>query len=114
YLDSEKYQLRQWDMNRLGNIIPEITKLNRIRRSHPALQSHLGVRFHHVDNDRILFYSRHSAEGDSVVVVAVSLDPHHRQAGRLELPLHEWGLSDDSSLSLHDLFEDRRFRVQGC
>ena len=113
YLDSEKYQLRQWDMDRPGNIIPEITKLNRIRRSHPALQSHLGVRFHHVDNDRILFFSKHSDEGDSMVIVAVSLDPHHRQAGRLELPLHEWGLPDDSSLTLHDLFEDRRFRVQG-
>lgn len=113
YLDSEKYQLRQWDLNAPGNIIPEITKLNRIRRSHPALQSHLGVRFHPVDNDRILFYSRHSAEGDSVVLVAVSLDPHHRQTGRLELPLHEWGIGEDGSLPFHDLFEDLRFRLQG-
>src|SRR5690606_25744966 len=46
YLDSEKYQLRRWDMNAPGNIIQEITRLNRIRRSHPALQSHLGIRFH--------------------------------------------------------------------
>ena len=113
YLDSEKYQLRQWDMSAPGNIIEEITRLNRIRRSHPALQSHLGVRFHAVDNDQILFYSRHSAEGDSVVLVAVSLDPHHRQSGRLELPLEEWGVTQDESLPLHDLFEDQRFQLRG-
>ncbi len=113
YLDSEKYQLRQWDMNAPGNIVEEITALNRIRRSHPALQSHLGIRFHHVDNDQILFYSRHSAEGDSVVLVAVSLDPHHRQSGTLELPLQEWGLREDASFPLHDLFGDRRFQARG-
>lgn len=113
YLDSEKYQLRQWDMDTPGNIIEEITRLNRIRRSHPALQSHLGVDFHHVDNDRIIFYSRYSAEGDSVVLVAVSLDPHHRQSGMLELPFDAWGLADNAAAPLHDLFEDRRFRVHG-
>ena len=113
YLDSEKYQLRQWDMNAPGNIIEEITRLNWIRRSHPALQSHLGVDFHRVDNERILFYSRYSAEGDSVVLVAVSLDPHHRQSGMLELPFGAWGLDENASVPLHDLFEDRRFRVRG-
>lgn len=113
YLDSEKYQLRQWDMDAPGNIIEEITRLNRIRRSHPALQTHLGVRFHEVDNDRILFYSRHSPEGDSIVLAAVSLDPHHRQAGTMELPLWQWGLADDAEVPLHDLFEDRRFVLRG-
>ena len=113
YLDSEKYQLRRWDMNAPGNIIPEITRLNRIRRSHPALQSHLGIRFHEVNNDQILFYSRHSEEGDSIVLVAVSLDPHHRQTGVLKLARREWGLEDHAPLPLHDLFEDTRFTLQG-
>ena len=113
YLDSEKYQFRKWDMNAPGNIIAEITRLNRIRRSHPALQSHLGIQFHPVDNDRILFYSRQSSDGDSIVLVAVSLDPHHAQAGRLELPLGSWGVPEDARLTLQDLFEDRRFQVQG-
>lgn len=48
-----------------------------------------------------------------MVLVAVSLDPHHRQTGRLELPLHEWGIGEDGSLPFHDLFEDLRFRLQG-
>lgn len=113
YLDSEKYQLRQWDHDRPGNIIEEITRLNRIRRSQPALQSHLGIRFHETHNDQILFYSRHSPADDSIVLVAVSLDPHHSQSGRLVLRRHDWALPDWAPLPLHDLFEDRRFVVHG-
>ena len=41
YLDSEKYQIRVWDWDRPGNIVPEITALNRIRRANPALRTHL-------------------------------------------------------------------------
>lgn len=113
YLDSEKYELRRWDMNAPGNIIPEITRLNRIRRNHAALQSHLGVRFHEVENDQILFYSRYSPEGDSIVLVAVSLDPHNAQTGRLHLARSDWGISDHADVPLHDLFEDRHFRLHG-
>jgi len=113
YLDSEKYQLRRWDMAAPGNIIEEITRLNRIRRSHPALQSYLGIRFHDSGNEQVLFYSRHSAAGDSIVLVAVSLDPHGRQEARLALPRWEWGLADDAPLALHDLFEDHRFVLRG-
>ena len=43
YLDSEKYEIRAWDWDRPGNIIAEITRLNRIRRANPALQTHLGL-----------------------------------------------------------------------
>lgn len=113
YLDSEKYQFRHWDLAAPGNIIAEITRLNHIRRSHPALQSHLGIRFLNVDNEQILFYLRQSDEGDSAVLVAVSLDPHQRQSGRLELPLESWSLADNAALALHDLFEDRRFVAHG-
>src|SRR5690606_35225807 len=113
YLDSEKYELRHWNMDAPGNIIEEITRLNRIRRSHPALQSHLGVRFLQVDNEQILFYARQTAARDSIVLVAVSLDPHRRRAGTLELPLWECGLSDAARLHMADLFEDRSFTLSG-
>ena len=42
YLDSEKYEIRPRDYAAPGNIVAEITALNRIRRLNPALQSHLG------------------------------------------------------------------------
>ena len=45
YLDSEKYQIRAWDWDRPGNIVSEITTLNRIRRLNPALRTHLDTVF---------------------------------------------------------------------
>ncbi|MGB3290596.1 MAG: maltotransferase domain-containing protein [Burkholderiaceae bacterium] len=113
YQDSEKYELRSWDWNRPGNIIAEITRLNQLRRQNPALQSHLGIRFHKVDNDQILFFSKTAPEGDSTVVVAISLDPFGRQAGTLELPLWEWGLQGEEAIWMRELYEDRRFSLRG-
>ena len=44
-----------------------------------------------------------------MILVAVSLDPHHPQESMFELPLWEWGLSDDGSVSVEDLMSGARF-----
>lgn len=113
YLDSEKYELRSWDWSLPGNIIAEITRLNQLRRQNPALQSHLGLRFHKIDNDRILFFSKTAPEGDSIVLVAISLDPFARQGGTLELPLWEWGLQGKEEIPMRDMYGDQRFSLHG-
>jgi starch synthase (maltosyl-transferring) len=113
YLDSEKYELRSWDWNRPGNIIAEVTRLNQIRRTNPALQSHLGLRFHRVDNDRILFFSKATREHDNIVLVAISLDPHAMQAGTLELPLWQWNMTETGAIPIHELYADQRFSLYG-
>lgn len=87
YLDSEKYELRFRDWDQPGNIVAEITRLNVIRRSHPALQSHRGIRFHHVDDERILFFSRTTQEEDSIVLVAISLSPRDSLMTHIEMPV---------------------------
>lgn len=113
YLDAEKYELRHRDGKQPGNIVPEITRLNQLRRDNPALQSHLGVHFHEIDNAQILFYTKSTHNADNVVIVAVSLDPRGWQSGTLDLPLWQWGLPDDSVLRLQDLFEGRHFQLKG-
>jgi starch synthase (maltosyl-transferring) len=103
YLDSEKYQIRAWDWQRAGNIVPEITALNAWRRENPALQTHLNVRFHPADNDAVLWYSKATDDGANVILVAVSLDPFNAQAANLTVPLWEWSFPDDASLVVEDL-----------
>jgi starch synthase (maltosyl-transferring) len=103
YLDSEKYQLRVRDQNVPGNIVSEIAVLNRLRRAHPALQSHLGIKFYNAYNDHILLYGKMSPPGDEMILIAVSLDPHHVQEATFELPLWEWKLADHGSLWVEDL-----------
>ena len=55
YLDSEKYEIRPRDYNAPGNIVADITLLNRLRRAHPALQTHLNTRFFAAYNDNIIY-----------------------------------------------------------
>ena len=113
YLDSEKYEARQRDFNAPGNIVAEITALNRLRRLHPALHSHLGVRFYNAFNDQVLVYGKPSPDGAEMILVAVSFDPHHAQEASFEVPLWEWRLPDNGAVEVEDLMRNNRFVWQG-
>jgi starch synthase (maltosyl-transferring) len=113
YLDSEKYEVRRRDFNAPGNIVAEITALNRLRRLHPALHSHLGLRFYNAFNDQILVYGKPSPDGNEMILVAVNLDPHHVQEASFEVPLWEWRLPDDAAVEVEDLMRPRRFVWRG-
>ena len=86
YLNSEKYQIRHWDLAKPDSLRPLITQVNRIRREHPALQQDRTLRFLNTDNERLLCYAKTSADGADVIVVVVNLDPRWRQAGWVEVP----------------------------
>src|ERR1700723_1721123 len=58
YLNSEKYEIRVRDYDAPGNIVSEISKLNRIRRAHPALQRHLGLKFYSAHHDQVVCYGK--------------------------------------------------------
>jgi starch synthase (maltosyl-transferring) len=91
YLDSEKYQLRPRDFDgelaHGHSLEPWLRQLNEIRRAHPALRQLRTLRFHHVDNDALIAYSKvDPASGDTVIVV-INLDPFNAQGGTLWLDL---------------------------
>ena len=113
YLDSEKYEIRPRDFATPGNIVAEITMLNRLRRSHPALQSHLGITFYNAGNNQILVYGKRVPDAEDMVLVAVSLDPHHAQETDFEIPLWEWKLPDDGAIEVEDLVRGDRFAWHG-
>jgi starch synthase (maltosyl-transferring) len=113
YLDSEKYELRPRPDRAAGDIVDEITQLNRLRRAEPALRSHLGLRFHTAFNDNVLYYAKHAPGGAGLVLVAVSLDPHGTQQTTFEVPLWRFGLADSGSVDVEDLLSGARFRWAG-
>jgi starch synthase (maltosyl-transferring) len=113
YLDSEKYQIRAWDIGRADSLRDVITRLNRARRDNPALQRDTNLRFHSVDNDRLIAYSKATEDLSDIVVVVVSLDPHSAQAGWLELPLHEFNVDDRQTYQVHDLLTGTEYLWQG-
>ena len=113
YLDSEKYQLRDWRLTEARNLKDFIARLNRIRRENVALQANDNLQFREVDNEQLIFYSKHSADLANVILVVANLDPHHVQSGFLELPLEEWRMDDDRPFQMHDLLSDARYLWQG-
>jgi starch synthase (maltosyl-transferring) len=113
YLDSEKYEIRRRDFAAPGNIVAEISTLNRLRQSHPALQSHLGVKFYNAFNDQVMVYGKTTAGREDMILVAVSLDPHGVQEAAFEVPLWEWKLPDDGAVEVEDLMRGQRFVWQG-
>jgi len=113
YLDSEKYEIRVRDFEAPGNIVGEITRLNRIRKAHPALHSHLGVRFYNSSNEQVLVYGKALASHEDMVFAIVSLDPHQPQETSFEIPLWEWKLPDSGTLRAEDLMTGNSFALHG-
>jgi starch synthase (maltosyl-transferring) len=128
YLDSEKYQLRDWDLEG-DNIRDFISRVNAIRRANPALQHDRSLRFHGSDNDQIIAYSKWShgdgspytyryleeRPGDegNLILVVVNLNPRHTQSTMLHLPLDQWGIGPDESFEVHDLVSNARYVWRG-
>ncbi|MFV0137733.1 alpha-1,4-glucan--maltose-1-phosphate maltosyltransferase [Streptomyces sp. HMX87] len=112
YLDSEKYQLkpRDWETaEREGRTItPLITRLNTIRRAHPALHRLRNLRFHHTDNDAVIAYSKRT--GSDVVLVVANLDPHRTQEATISLNMPELGLDWHESTPVHDELTGETYR----
>ena len=63
YLNSEKYEYKVWDWDRPGNIIPYITRINAIRREHPALHLYDNLRFYRSDDENITAYGKATPDG---------------------------------------------------
>ncbi len=113
YLDSEKYAIRIRDFGAPGNIVPEITALNRMRRAHPALQSHLGLSFYNSSNPQVMVYGKALSSHEDMVFVVLSLDPHQPQETSFEIPLWEWNQPDSGALQAEDLMTGQRFDLHG-
>jgi starch synthase (maltosyl-transferring) len=113
YLHSEKYEIRQWDLERSDSLSEFIGHVNRIRRENPALQSDWSLHFHEVANDQLLCYSKRTSDWSNVILVVVNLSPHHVHSGWLELDLESLGVDAVRPFQVHDLLTDAHYLWQG-
>jgi starch synthase (maltosyl-transferring) len=141
YRDSEKYQIRQRDLARKDSLRHFIARVNRIRRSNPALHDNRTLRFHSVQLDgveaeHLIAYSKSTAAApvtptgraiykyeefmpprpgpdNNVILTVVNLDRERPHAGWVGLPLRELGLRPDRPYVAHDLLGDARYTWRG-
>jgi starch synthase (maltosyl-transferring) len=122
YLDSEKYEIRAWDLGDPRSIRHLIASLNRARREQAALHTLRTLRFHEVANDQMLAYSKTPHAGpnpdptDPVrnpVLCIANLDARSPQVGMVDLDLGALGIDPGRPFEVHDLLTDRRFEWNG-
>ena len=113
YLDSEKYQFKERDWDAPGNIKELLTKLNRIRRENRALHLYDNLRFHPVDNEALLFYSKMTTARDSIILIIVNLDPLYTQSGWIDAPIEQFGELGGDSYEVQDLLTNDRYLWHG-
>jgi starch synthase (maltosyl-transferring) len=109
YLNSEKYEVRHWDLKAPQSLEGLIARINRIRRENPALQSNDFLTFHTTDNDQLMAYTKSAEDGSGTVLTVVNLDPHHTQRGWLELAALPPHLDTIRPFQVHDLLTGARY-----
>ena len=114
YLNSEKYELKHWDLERTDSLKEFIALVNRIRGENRALQRDRSLRFHPVDNPEIICFSKQTEDLKNVIVAVVNLDPHHTQSGWVELAMEELGLLPQQPFQMHDLLTNARYLWHGA
>ncbi|MFO8010837.1 MAG: alpha-1,4-glucan--maltose-1-phosphate maltosyltransferase [Dehalococcoidia bacterium] len=113
YLDSEKYEIKHWDIDAPHNLKDFIALVNLIRRENPALRQDWNLEFHTIENDEIMAYTRKTDDLANIILTVVNLDPHHTQSGWVEVPIDELGLDQSRPYQVHDLLTGSRYLWHG-
>ena len=105
YLYSEKYEVKRWERDRPDSLKDLVSRLNKVRKENPALQSDWSLQFHAVDNSQMLAYSKSASENR--ILVVVNLDPHHLHSGWVEFG------APGEVYELHDQLSGGRYTWNG-
>jgi len=120
YLDSEKYQYRprDWDdaQTAAASIAPFLTRLNMIRKAHPALHWLRNLRFHAADQPELLCFSKNSGgaaggpPGRDVVLVVVNTDWRQPREATIWLDMAALGLDANAEFLVTDELSGESYR----
>lgn len=113
YADSEKYELRQWNLKDKESLRPFIAKINRIRRANAAFQVTRNVCFVPTDDPHALAFLKRSDDGGSMVLVCAALKPRGRQSVVVTLPEEGPWTASKRGVGATDLMTGTRYRLKG-
>ncbi len=117
YLDSEKYSYRPRDWDRAAELgltlAPLLTRLNAIRREHPALHWLRNLRFHYSDQPDILCFSKRTSPdfpgAPDIVLVVVNLNPNETREATVWLDSAALGLDAAAGFRVTDELTGEQF-----
>ncbi len=113
YHNSEKYQLRHWDLDRADSLRAFMARVNQIRRENVALHRDDSLEFFAVDNERMICFAKSAPGEENLVVVVVNLDPYNTQSGWVEIDLDALGVDPEAPYQMHELLTGARYLWSG-
>ena len=113
YLDSEKYEIKRWDLDAPHSLSELIGRVNKARRENPALQRNDNYRQLECNNEQIFAYAKLSDDGKNRIVCVVNLDPHNVQSGWVRVPVTDFGLRPGEAYEMRDLLDGAHYTWHG-
>ena len=112
YLDSEKYELRPRDFGAPDSLIPFIKLVNEVRRQNAAAAELTNLRWHEVDNEAIVAWSK-AAPGEQPLLVVLNLNPFGWEEATLHLDLGALGAGEEQPFEVYDIVKDTSYVWSG-
>jgi starch synthase (maltosyl-transferring) len=113
YLNSEKYEIKHWDIERPDSLRDIIARINKIRRENPALHRNRNLWFNTTDSEHLICFSQHTDDLASIILTVVNLDPHNTRSGKVNVPLQSWGFDTEKPYQVYDLLNDKTYQWRG-
>ncbi len=113
YLNSEKYELKDRDINQPNSLKRVIARINNIRKENKALHNTHSLKFHDINNEALVCYSKVSDDLSNIILVVVNLDPHYTHSGWIHFPLKEFEMDEHMPFQAQDLLSGAYFLWNG-
>src|SRR6202046_3377827 len=113
YLNSEKYEIRYWDLDQSESLRPLIARVNDVRNGNAALQTDWSIQFHLTENDQLIAYTKEPDDRSNLILTVVNLDPNYTQSGFVTLPIQALGIPPDRGYEAEDLLTGARYLWNG-
>jgi starch synthase (maltosyl-transferring) len=113
YVDNEKYEIKHWNWNQYTRIGDIITRLNRIRRQNPALQTTWNIEFGDTSNEQIICYIKTDEATQNNLVITVNLDAFNTQGAHVKIPLAKMGIGYHEPYRVTDLLSGSVYQWLG-
>lgn len=109
YANSEKYELKNWDWSVRNRITDAISKVNKLRREHPAMQSIFNLHFSRTAEDDFMSFVKVSEDGKDIIWTFIGFDVNRTYFTDVEVPKKALGITGRVHLKLTDLFDGESF-----
>lgn len=106
YLNSEKFQICNYDWFKENRLTSIISKVNKIRTNHKALQQTNNIKFCSINNDNLIAFYKWDDARENELLIIISLDEYHTQQGMLKVPLQELGIGHGHHIKVTDLITE--------